>query len=127
VEHRCGTRYTVDVPAYVRTRNSSASAFGRLRAVSASGGFVDTRLDVQPLSHVAVQLLTGRRLTSQPLVVEAQVIRVGLQGIYVEWIEYAPDLVRRLTEYPEPRESVPVLKCPETALPLIRIDDVLGQ
>jgi len=116
VEHRCGTRYAVDVPAYVRTRDGLPSGFGRLREVSASGGFVESRLDVQPLSRVAVQLLTHWQASSQPvtsptassepqsnpLIIEAQVIRLGLQGLYLEWTEYAPDLVRHLTE---PRAS----------------------
>ena len=111
MEHRCGTRYPVDVPAYVRTRDELASGFGRLREVSASGGFIETRLDVQPLSRLTVQLLTswhaasaaaGAEAHPAPLIIEAQVIRLGLQGLYIEWTEYAPDLVRHLTE---PRES----------------------
>jgi hypothetical protein len=113
LEHRCGTRHAVDVPAYVRTRDGLPSGFGRLREVSASGGFLETRLDVQPLSRVAVQLLTNWHSAAQsvasepsssdaspiPLIVEAQVIRVGLTGVYLEWTEYAPDLVRHLLEH----------------------------
>lgn len=114
MEHRFGTRHTVDVPAYVRTQDGLPSGFGRLREVSASGGFVETRLDVEPLSRVAVQLLTTHghsasqpvapRLhptepSSSPLIVEAQVTGLSPRGVYVEWTEYAPELVRHLLEH----------------------------
>jgi len=120
VEHRCGARYVVDVPVYVRAQDGLPSGFGRLRELSASGGFIETRLDVQPLSRVAVQLLTSWHPPSEPvaseavasepptsnappspLIVEAEVVRLGLHGLYLEWTEYAADLVRCLTEHPQ--------------------------
>jgi hypothetical protein len=117
LEHRFGTRHPVDVPAYVRTQDGLPSGFGRLREVSASGGFVETRLDVEPLSRVAVQLLTHGHSASQPvaphphptdppsspLIVEAQVTGLSPRGVYVEWTEYAPELVRHLLEHQSDR------------------------
>lgn len=102
--------YAVDVPAYVSTPDTSASAFGRLREVSATGGFVDTRLEVQPPSHVTVQLLTDRPPASLPLVMHAEVIRVDLLGIYLEWTEQAPDLVGQLTKPRAARDTMPLVE-----------------
>ena len=123
MEHRCGTRYAVDVPVYVRTADASASAFGRLREVSASGGFVDTRLEACPPSRVKVQLLTDRRPTSRPLVVDAQVMRAGPGGIYVSWTEQAQDLVSQLIAQRTPRDRAPPLKRAQTRLTRISMDD----
>jgi len=126
VEHRCGTRYAVNVPAYLHTPDTSMSAFGWLREVSASGGFVNTRLELQPPLHVKVQLLTDRRTTSQPLLLDAHVIRTGPFGIYIQWTEHAPNLVRHLTEGARaqraPRDTSPPLERAEPLLVRVSID-----
>jgi hypothetical protein len=97
MEHRCGTRYAVDVPVYVRTRNAALSASGQLCEVSITGGFVRTVLPAQPLSYIAIQLLADEKLPREVLFVEGQVVHRTRHGLGIEWSEYAPRLVRHLT------------------------------
>ena len=97
MEHRCGTRYAVDIPVYVRTRNAALSSLGQLCEVSITGGFVRTVLAAQPMSYIAIQLLTDEPLPREVLLVEGQVVHHTRQGLGIEWSEYAPRLVRHLT------------------------------
>ena len=60
------------------------------------GGFVRTELLAQPLSYIAIQLLTDEPLPREVLLVEGQVVHRTRQGLGIEWSEYAPRLVRHL-------------------------------
>jgi hypothetical protein len=98
MEHRCGTRYVVDVPVYVRTRNAALSSAGRLCEISITGGFVETVMPAPPLSYIAIQVVTDEKLPRELLFLEGQVVRRDPQGLGIEWNEYAPRLVQHLTE-----------------------------
>lgn len=100
MEHRCGTRYRVDIAVYVRPRNSAISAQGRLSEISASGGFVRTVHPAFPLSYIAIQLLSDGWPPHEVLLLEGQVVRRTHDGLCIEWSEYAPELVRLLVEEP---------------------------
>lgn len=94
MEHRCGTRYKVDLAVYARGHSGVVSSVGWLRNVSLTGGFLETALPAQPLSHVSLRLIDGDGELGPRL--EGQVIRRTPTGIGIEWSEYATDLIRAL-------------------------------
>ncbi len=108
MEHRCGTRYRVDIAVYVRTRNGAVSSPGRLSEASVSGGFVRTVLPALPLSYISIQLLSDEHPPHEVLLIEGQVVRRTGEGIGIEWSEYAPRLIGYLAELAaHHRESTP--------------------
>jgi len=96
MEHRLGSRHATDVDVYLRTWGSTVSARGRLRDLSVSGAFISTLLPCQPLLHVTVQIVPeGRPRRSGPSF-EGQIVRLGADGIGIEWAELQPELVTQL-------------------------------
>lgn len=94
MEHRCGTRYKVDLAVYARAHAGVVSSVGRLRNVSLSGGFLETALPAQPLAHISLRLIdTDGQLGPR---LEGQVIRRDSNGLGIEWSEYATELIRAL-------------------------------
>jgi hypothetical protein len=95
MEHRCGSRYLVDVPVVVRSHGSSVSVIGWLADVSISGGLVHT-ITVPPLlSSVKLEFLDGDEMGTP---IHGHVARRTAQSVGIEWFEFAPELVRRLTD-----------------------------
>jgi hypothetical protein len=94
MEHRCGTRYKVDLAVYARAHAGVVSSFGRLRDVSLTGGFLETALPAQPLSHISLRLTDAEGELGPRL--EGQVIRRTPTGLGIEWCEYATELIRAL-------------------------------
>ena len=97
MEHRCGTRYKVDVELYARMCGGVVSSVGRLCEVSVSGGFVRTVLQVPPLGRVALHLFIPAQMHNG-FFLEGHVIRSTADGFGVEWSEDASELVRFLTQ-----------------------------
>jgi len=93
MEHRCGSRYKVDVELYLRTCGGAVCSTGRLSEVSVSGGFVRTALPVPPLAYITLQLTSDTSLYF-----EGHVIRRAPDGIGIEWSEYAPGMIQFLTQ-----------------------------
>jgi len=93
MEHRCGSRYKVDVELYLRTLGGAVCSTGRLCEVSASGGFVRTALPVPPLAYITLQLISD-----SSLYFEGHVIHRAPDGIGIEWSEYAPGMIQFLTQ-----------------------------
>jgi hypothetical protein len=101
MEHRCGTRYKVDVELYARMCGGVVSSVGRLCEVSVSGGFVRTVLQVPPLGRVSLHLFIPAQMHNGFFVgffIEGHVIRSTADGLGVEWSEDASELVRFLTQ-----------------------------
>jgi hypothetical protein len=94
MEHRCGTRYKVDLAVYARAHAGVVSSVGRLRNVSLSGGFLETALPAQPLAHISLRLIDADGQLGPRL--EGQVIRRDPNGLGIEWSEYATELIRAL-------------------------------
>jgi hypothetical protein len=94
MEHRCGTRYKVDLAVYARAHSGVVSSVGWLRDVSLSGGFLETALPAQPLAHISLRLIDGDGQLGPRL--EGQVIRRAANGLGIEWSEYATELIRAL-------------------------------
>jgi hypothetical protein len=93
MEHRLGTRHTIDLEVFLRTWGSTISARGRLKDLSVSGAFVTTELPCQPLLHVAVQIVSRARSRRNCVPVEGLITRVAADGIGVEWDELQPELL----------------------------------
>ena len=94
MEHRCGTRYKVDLAVYARAHAGVVSSVGWLRDVSLTGGFLETSLPAQPLAHISLRLIDAEGQLGPRL--EGQVIRRASNGLGIEWSEYATDLIRAL-------------------------------
>src|SRR3569833_489240 len=94
MEHRCGTRYKVDLAVYARAHAGVVSSVGCLRNVSLTGGFLETALPAQPLAHISLRLIDDDGQLGPRL--EGQVIRRASNGLGIEWSEYAPELIRAL-------------------------------
>ena len=94
MEHRCGARYDVDLAVYARAHAGVVSSVGSLRNVSLTGGFLETALPAQPLSHISLRLIDADGELGPRL--EGQVVRRTSNGLGVEWCEYATELIRAL-------------------------------
>jgi hypothetical protein len=95
MEHRCGTRYKVDLAVYARAHAGVVSSVGWLRDVSLTGGFLETALPAQPLAHISLRLIdTDGQLGPR---LEGQVVRRASNGLGIEWSEYATELIRAVS------------------------------
>jgi hypothetical protein len=85
MEHRWGQRRLADL--VVRLIGSpGAIGIGRLRDVSASGAFVQTKLDLPLLSVLRVELVAGRLPANHPCTGRAYVVRQDSAGVGIEWL-----------------------------------------
>lgn len=95
MEHRWGHRVAADID--VRLFGCPASiGWGRLRDVSVSGGFIETRLSLPLLSIVRLTLPSKGRGTTESRPVQAVVIRRVPGGVGVEWFDSAGDAIEPL-------------------------------
>lgn len=92
MDHRCGTRFTLSLAVELQTEGHPCIA-GRLVAASVTGGLVESRLRLQPLTPVMV-LPPGAAGTE--LEVEAYVVRTTDKGMALEWLDPACDAVLAL-------------------------------
>lgn len=103
MEHRCGTRYPIELEVYVCVHAGAVSSIGHLSNISLSGGFLSTRLPARPLARISLRLVDGQRRMGP--VLEGHVIRQSAAGLGIEWSEYAPSLVRTLIGETSPAEA----------------------
>ncbi len=96
MEHRLGTRHAIDLEVYLRAWGSTVSARGRLRDLSVSGAFVATQLPCRPLLHIAVQIVPVGQTRRNSLPAEGLIVRLGEDGIGIEWDELQPQLLSQL-------------------------------
>jgi hypothetical protein len=97
MEHRCGTRYAVNLKVYAHSLGGAVSSIGRLTEVSVTGGFVRTSLPLRPLTYVSLHVRLAE-LRQQHFVISGQVVRRSPSGLAIEWSDYAVALIRFLTE-----------------------------
>jgi hypothetical protein len=95
MEHRWGHRVPVDINVQLACRPDAIGA-GRLIEVSASGGFVRTKLHPPVLTHVELTMYDG----TQRLEVAAYVARRCHTGIGIEWCEFAPAAICAILSAP---------------------------
>lgn len=84
MEHRWGRRVTADIDVQIFADPASV-AWGRLRDISVSGGFIETALKIRALSTLSLTLPTGRH--KGRCVARDIVIRSSRDGVGVEWFD----------------------------------------
>lgn len=97
MEHRCGTRQKMAERVLVETRYG-VTGKAVLREVSLSGGYVLCRFPVQLHSTVNVQFRAGSRGRYARDAVLAEVVRTTEEGFAIEWVEFAPQVIRSLCQ-----------------------------
>jgi hypothetical protein len=95
MEHRLGTRHSIDLAVHLQTWGSKVWAKGRLRDLSVSGAFIETELPCRPLLHLCVQISPSSRSRQDHASIEGTIVRVTDSGIGIEWGELTPELVAR--------------------------------
>jgi PilZ domain-containing protein len=98
MEHRCGTRYKVEIPVYARAHSGAVSSLGCLLNISETGGFLLTTLPVETHSHISLRLIDAEGESSQRL--EGEVVRRSFAGLGIVWCEPATDLIRAYSTTP---------------------------
>lgn len=92
MEHRWGTRQLLDVSVGLE----GLPSFARLRNVSSSGAYLETRASPALDSRVLLELRCGLGRDGGRCRVAAYVVRRDERGIGVEWCEFAPQPVLAL-------------------------------
>lgn len=105
MEHRCGTRHSVDLLVYVRSHGGAVSSAGQLRNISVSGGFLYTTLPVQLLSRISLRLVDSTGRLGESL--EGHVIHRGANGLGIEWDQDVSHLLSRLIRPPLAEDPFP--------------------
>lgn len=103
MEHRLGQRISIDVPVRI-IGIPGALGIGRLRDISASGSFVQTRLALPSLSMIEIVLPHGLSVDAPTLT--GYVVRSTPLGLGIEWTEFAPQAISSLTMLHQPHEPV---------------------
>jgi hypothetical protein len=109
MEHRCGTRYRVDIEVYLHTSQGAVASIGRLTDVSVSGGFVKTHLPARTIALVSLRTRLPGLHRDIPSI-QGYVVRSEAAGVGIEWFELAPELVRFLTQHSKIAPADPRLR-----------------
>ncbi len=94
MEHRCGYRRSVSIPAQVIT-GEGLKVQVEVRNISASGAWVRSPSSLPLDARIVVQFATHDSSRQRPTVL-AQVVRRNEEGVGLEWTEFSPDPIRRL-------------------------------
>lgn len=95
MEHRWGIRHLLDVSVRLEGPLETL-AFARLRNVSSSGAYLETRTAPALDSRVLLELRCGLGRDGGRCRVAAYIVRRDERGIGVEWCEFAPQPVLAL-------------------------------
>lgn len=94
MEHRCSTRYKVEIPVYARAHCGAVSSLGCLLNLSATGGFLLTTLPAEPHSHISLRFIHSDGDSRHRL--EGQVVWRSFAGLGIEWCKHAAELLGTL-------------------------------
>src|SRR5689334_13434593 len=95
MEHRWGNRVATDLRVQVFV-DPASTAWGKLRDISVSGGFLETELQVPVLSTLCMTVPATR--TEGVRVIHAIVIRDVDDGVGVEWFDNDAEAVAQLIQ-----------------------------
>jgi hypothetical protein len=85
MEHRWGQR--MPCRAVVRiSHDEHASVEGRMRDISSSGAFIETKADIPVYTRITLWVL-GNESAAHAVEIPATVVRTDRDGIGVEWCE----------------------------------------
>jgi hypothetical protein len=116
MDHRCGTRITVDAPV-VLIYPGHAIGTGTMTELSMSGAFVRTHFVPPELVCIYVAGAPPARDRRRFKATEGYAVRRCHHGIAVEWVEFSPLTLRALLTRPESdaRESWHVMNARRSA------------
>lgn len=97
MEHRWGTRQTLDVRVKLHL-GSSLPVPGRMLNASSSGAYVAMSIPLRVMTRVHVALEPGRYQHSRRHRVAAYVVRTDAHGVGIEWQQFAPAPVLALMD-----------------------------
>jgi hypothetical protein len=106
MEHRWGHRVETNVGVQLLA-NPASIAWGRLKNVSLSGGFIETRLRIPILSTLCMTVKTSPGSAEEPRSVCAIVVRHEASGVGVEWLDGSSEVVAALLDDAEARVNPP--------------------
>jgi hypothetical protein len=117
MEHRWGHRVScgIDVKLFA---DPASVAWGRIRDLSISGGYIETALPLRPLSTLRLVRVPSGRPTCEPKTIRAIVVRRDSNGVGVEWLDGEMDAVEALLQ--EARAAQPPVPSPVAATWLAR-------
>ncbi len=95
MEHRLGTRIPLSLPVRLH-KEGEAAALGRVINVSLSGAYVATSRDYPLLSRVDIVWGGCAEARAGVSAIAAYLIRKEVDGVALEWCEFAPPAIRRL-------------------------------
>ena len=95
MEHRLGTRVPTFLPVRVVPARA-ALVFGRMLNASLSGAYIETAATLPLLARIDVVCGPACPDRAHCPGVPACVTRVGRKGVGVEWLEFAPEMIRQL-------------------------------
>lgn len=104
MEHRLGTRVPTSLPVRL-VRARAALAHGRMLNASSSGAYIETSASLRLLARIDVVWGPECPDRAQCPGVPAYVARVGPSGVGVEWLEFAPAMIRALLGESEGAQS----------------------
>jgi len=90
MEHRCGRRFSTDLPVRMIALPAAIGA-GHVLNVSSTGAFIQTSLVLPVLTLVYLETPGGLRRERLSERHAAYVVRQCVTGIGVEWFDVAPD------------------------------------
>jgi hypothetical protein len=97
MEHRWGTRQTLDVAVQLHI-GSGLPVSGRMLNASSSGAYVATSATLPIMTRVHVVLGSARQQHGRSHRVAAYIVRTDGDGIGIEWQEFAPSAVLALMD-----------------------------
>lgn len=102
MEHRLGTRMRISLPVKLHQAGKTP-AFGQILNVSLSGAFVRTSANLGPLARIGIVCEHVYSEAAGAACVTAFVTRVAADGVALEWLEFAPPVIRHLMRREQPR------------------------
>lgn len=97
MEHRWGYRMTCDIGVKLFADPASVG-WGRIRDVSISGAFIETKLRASPPATVRLTRVASTAEGPRAQTLRAVVVRRDRDGIGVEWFDADADAVHNLVQ-----------------------------
>ena len=93
MEHRWGKRFPLNDAAVKLRLRTGAVVAGRIANASISGAFVNAASGLPIYTYVLLDLDSDGARQSGPECIPAYVVRAALDGVGLEWSEFAPPAI----------------------------------
>jgi hypothetical protein len=98
MEHRCGQRHLCALDVRLVCWPATIGV-GVMRNMSISGVYIETQLEVQPLSRVRVNVELPSKEGARKFAIAACVVRTDGRGIGMEWVDMEAAGIREILEH----------------------------